>query len=57
MVEKRILKNGIYNRKNDRKGGISDTKIGQKSGNSVLDLLMKRGIFRVNISAFLLLEL
>lgn len=53
MVGKRILKSGMCNRKNDRKGGISDIQISQKSGILVSDFLQKGGIFRVIISDFL----
>ena len=51
-VGKRILKSGIGSKDIDRKGGISDIKISQKSGNAVSDLLMESGIFLSEFSVF-----
>ncbi len=53
MVGKRILKSGRWSKFFDRKGGISDIKIGQKSDILIQDFLQEGGIFQVNISDFL----
>ena len=48
VVGKRILKSGMWSEIFLGKGGILGTKIGQKSGILVQDLLQKSGMYQVN---------
>ena len=53
VVGKRILKSDIWSKFFDRKGGIPDIKIIQKSGILMQDFLQEGGILQVDISDFL----